>query len=298
MARSKAIRPIVTRELIDQHKTKPKGKQSLTERLREYGEDFSKFYCDLNIEAGGNVRKLKDVIAPFQQVDFDLLQPGMEVCAGRRLKTKHTKMRAWLERCRGSSKTQDIAICCLYLLLFSKKQQRGVVHSCDRDQSKLVKNAIETITRLNPWIGKLIDIQNWSVTTTGRLPAQGSILEIESSDTPSSWGKILDFICLDEASHLPANAEDLFHSCLSTAAKKKHCLFWICSNAGFKESFQYPLMQAAMESPDWIFSKQTKPAPWISKTLLDEQKHFLPPEVYARLFENEWQEGTGNGGHR
>src|SRR5690606_38613290 len=90
------------------------------------------------------------------------------------------KMRAWLERPRGHSKTTDIAVTCCYAMAFATRPIKGFAFAADRDQAKLLKDAMATILRLNPWLSKILAVEVARVVNIAKNhPAEGATLSIE-----------------------------------------------------------------------------------------------------------------------
>ena len=99
----------------------------------------------------------------------------------------------------------------------------------------------------------------------------GSELRIISSDAPSSYGILCDFIVCDEVVHWARR--DLWDSLLSTAGKRSRCVLVVITNAGFRESWQFKLRESIRDDAAWYFSRLDGPtASWITDEALDEQR--------------------------
>ena len=163
--------------------------------------------------------------------------------------------------------------------------------AADRDQAKLLVNAIDTLSRLNPWLG--FKVHNYLVTN----PATGSFIEVIASDAGSSYGYTPDFIVCDELTHWPVRGQDMWDSLFSSAAKKASCVLIIIANAGMGQgdSWQWNVREACRESPAWYFHSLNGPqASWITEDRLEEQRELLPPSVYNRLWGNIWSTSEGD----
>ena len=87
----------------------------------------------------------------------------------------------------------------------------------------------------------------------------------------------------------------LWNSLISSAAKRSNCLLVVISNAGFVDSWQWSVREAARTDPAWIFSRLDGPqASWLTADRLAEQRRMLPAVAYARLWENQWSSGGGD----
>jgi len=196
--------------------------------------------------------------------------------------------RAYIERARGHSKTFDMAIQIAWILLAAKDPVRGMVAAADRDQARLIREAVQKLARQNPWLCRHLHFVENEV----RNKRTGSTLEVLSSDVSSSWGALPDFVICDELCHW--SSPELWQSLISAAAKKPDCLVIVLSNAGIGRSWQWDIREHARRQPHWYFSSLPGPqAPWIDDDQLAEQKALLPPAVYARLWLNEWQHSDG-----
>ncbi|HVJ85014.1 MAG TPA: hypothetical protein VM452_05170 [Caulifigura sp.] len=90
---------------------------------------------------GTENRTLAQALLPWQRADFEALDP-----AWRMLATGSNGggviRRAWLERPRGHSKTTDIAVQLLWILLASRRPVNGLVAAADFEQAQLVLRAM------------------------------------------------------------------------------------------------------------------------------------------------------------
>ena len=110
----------------------------------------------------------------------------------------------------------------------------------------------------------------------------------------SSYGLLVDFIICDELVHWSGDGS-LWHSIISTAAKRSNCLLVVISNAGFADSWQWDVRESARTDPAWLFSRLDGPqASWITPARLEEQRRMLPPMAFARLWLNQWSSGGGD----
>lgn len=233
---------------------------------------------------------LSKVIQPWQEADFAALDAAWLAISGRLMvrEAQASVRRAYLERPRGHSKTTDMAVQVAWILQSARQPVTGLAAAADRDQAGLLQHAVSGLIRLNPQLCGDLICRATSILNT----ATGSRLEIISSDVRSSWGQLPDFVICDELCHW--EKADLWHSLLSSAAKKPTCLLAVLTNAGIGSGWQWDVREAARTSPDWHFQSLIGPhAPWISAGALAEQRRLLPPSVYARLWENVWQQTDG-----
>jgi phage terminase large subunit-like protein len=275
------------------------------ELLNKIANSPAEFRKAINIDADGQAVPFKP--DAWQEKDFAAMDDGWKLVAGRYVEPKRStlgkiadfvtgnhkpKLRAWLERPRGHSKTADIAISVTWALLFAIRPIRGIAAAADADQAGLLRDSIATLVRVNGWMSELLDVQRKTVVNK----KSGAQLDILSSDAPSSFGQLPDFVVLDEISHWEEKAgEQLWGSLFSSAAKRKICALVALMNSGFTETFSYRVRETIRTDPAWHFSHLEGPqASWITEERLDEQRRLLPPAVFNRLWLNEWTSGSGD----
>lgn len=255
----------------------------LETRLRQEPSTFRKM---LKIDADGEAVRLSDVMDDWQRKDFEALDEGARGAIGvgpvlRRF--------FYLERPRGHSKSSDIAVLVLWMLFAAKRQIHVIVAAADREQARVIRNHIDKLLRLNPWLSDFIEIQNYRILN----PATGSVVDIMSSDAQGAYGRTPDIVVIDELTHW--KSRDLWDSLFSSAAKKAHCCLVVISNAGVVGSWQWKIREAVREDADWYFHSLDGPqASWITDDRLEAQKRLLPTLVYERLWLNRWTETSGD----
>jgi hypothetical protein len=174
-------------------------------------------------------------------------------------------------------------------LFASRRKLTGYGAAADRDQARLLRDAIDRLVRLNPWLSQILTVNNWNIVNEHT----GSTLEILSSDAPTSYGLLPDFVIVDELTHW--QKEDLWYSLISSAAKRRNCVVVVISNAGFGETWQWETREAIRQDPAWYFSRIDGPvARWITEDRLAEQRRLLPAIAYQRLWLNIWTSGSGD----
>ncbi len=261
--------------------------------FRRYSRDPAAFRADLLVDVDGLARRFGDTMDDWQRQDFAALDPALQRAAG--VITNEVKTRAYLERPRGHSKTTDLAVIAVWALAFSSRPLRGYCYAADKDQARLLRDAMQTLIRLNPWLGQILEVQAHRVANVASgHPGEGGSLVIEASDVGSSYGILPDLIVADELVHWQGDGS-LWHSLLSSAAKRKNCLLVVISNAGFADSWQWQVREAARTDEAWYFSRLDGPqASWLSPQNLAEQRRMLPAVAFARLWENQWSTGGGD----
>ena len=215
-----------------------------TKLFQTYAADPAAFRADLLVDVDGVVRRFGDAMDPWQRQDFAALDPALMRCNGRG-DDADARTRAYLERPRGHSKTTDLAVTCCWALAFATRPIKGYAFAADQDQAGLLKNACDTLIRLNPWLGLILEVQKNQVVNIGNQhPGKGGTLQIFTSDVASSYGILPDLIIADELTHWEGDGS-LWHSIISSAAKRSNCLLAVISNAGFVDSWQWAVREAA-----------------------------------------------------
>jgi hypothetical protein len=228
-----------------------------------------------------------DVLEPWQEVDFRALDPAWLQLAGFEARARHR--RAYVERPRGHSKTTDLAVMSAWLLAFSLRRVEGIAAAADQEQASLLLRAVDRLLRVNAMLSTRLQRTQVQV----HNPETGSRLDVISSDVKSSYGALPDFVICDELCHW--RHAELWHSLLSAAAKRPHCVLVAISNAGAGRGWHWDVREAARQNPNWYFVSLDGPqARWITESDLAEQAALLPPSTYARLWLNQWQETAGD----
>jgi len=254
--------------------------------LRSLQASPDAFRRSLIIDADGRPKRLGDCLDPWQASDFAALDPGWQRVAGQ---GADGPLRAYLERPRGHSKTLDLAVMATWALFASRRQLRGYGAAADQDQARLLRDAIDGLLRLNPWLRQILRADKLKISND----RTGSTLDILTSDAPTSYGLTPDFIIADELVHW--RGRDLWDSLISSAAKRAACMVVVISNAGFGESWQWEVREAVRQDTAWHFSRIDGPcASWITPDRLAEQRRLLPSIAYRRLWLNEWTSGSGD----
>lgn len=260
--------------------------------LQKLAADPAEFRAALTIDADGGPRRLADCLDDWQAADFAALDAGWRRVVG--LPADGAKQRAYLERARGHSKSGDLAVMLSWVLFASRRQLAGVAAAADKDQARLLRDAVAKLISLNAWLAGLMDVQAYRVVNV----RTGSDLQILSCDVASSYGLTPHFVVCDELTHWSQErGEALWVSLFSAAAKRSDCMLVVISNAGTGqgESWQWRVREAARADDGWYFhSLDGCRASWISAKHLAEQRRLLPAIQYDRLWANRWTSGSGD----
>lgn len=143
----------------------------------KYAADAAAFRADLIVDVDGIARRFGDVQDDWQRDDFAAVDPALMRCNGR--SDRPARMRVYLERPRGHSKTTDLAVTCCWALAFATRPLKGYAFAADKDQAALLKHAMATIVRLNPWLASILNVQkNLVLNIAAAHLGEGGRLEI------------------------------------------------------------------------------------------------------------------------
>lgn len=253
--------------------------------------DPATFRNNLRVDIGeGRVVTLGSVQQPWQQADFEALDPGWQSMVHGEPRSA-PYYRGYFERGRGHSKTTDIAAQSSWALFSAPRQLVGVVGAGSEEQAGMLRDTMEKMLRLNAWLSATLTAHRDVV----RNNATGSELTVLASDEHTTFGHTPDFVVLDELTHWKKRG--LWTSLFSSIAKRPRCVLSIISNAGMGQgvSWQWDVREMARTDPAWYFhALDGVEASWITNAQLAEQRKGLTAKDYNRLWRNLWQKGTGD----
>jgi len=202
---------------------------------------------------------------------------------------RNRKKYAYIELPRGHDKTGAAAWDALYSLLAHGPGQRIYAFAGDRDQARLFLDAIRGYLWRRQELSPGVVVQSNRV----MVPERDSVITVESSDVPSSYGIKPTRLYLDEL-HAWRD-EELFASLLSASGKIPRCKVIVTTNCGHdKTSFCYRVRETARQSDHWyFFSAHGWLATWVSADWIESQRQILSEASFRRLILNEWVGGTG-----
>ncbi len=236
-----------------------------------------------------NCRPPKRFIEVGEQWQWDnmsLIIPAVESVAGLN-PTYKGPTGLWFGMVRGSDKTSSIARTCNWCLAFSPTRLSIFVGAADIEQAQLVRNAMVTEARLNPWFGELLKIDQY------KASGPGGELEILSSEPKGAYGKTGDIFICDEITHWKDEA--FWTSLYSGEMKRRGCLFFVLSNAGYHDTWQHRLYEDLKNDPSWKVSEAPGvQASWVDMEKLERARKRIPETEARRLYDNQWVPAGGN----
>jgi phage terminase large subunit-like protein len=189
-------------------------------------------------------------------------------------------------RPRGGSKTTDIAgLLAVRMLCVLPPGERCYSYASDRDQARLVLEAISGFAARTPALAGALTINNWTVSTRA-----GTVLEVESSDAASAWGKSPADVMCDEFFNWDGTTKQrkLWEAISTSMGKVPGARLLLASTSGDPGSWTRGTYDAARKSKRWSVQDVPGPLPWVSKEFLADQKLEHPESVYNRVHLNIW----------
>lgn len=253
--------------------------------LTQFAADPVLFAKSLWIPSAQGRQKFGACMADFQEVRFRDKAPALlAVARGEEPPCN----RFWDEATKGGSKDSDLAVCVLWLLVFSARRLKMQVGADDRDQANELQDAAEAIIRENEWLGDILVIERYVI----KNPKTKSSCEIVAADIRGAHGSRPDVVIINELSHIGKQqfAETMFDN----ASKIPRCLVMVATNAGFQNTWQWRWRETFRVDPRWKFNIWNRPSPWLSERDIEEASRRNTPSRYKRLWWGVWSSGEGD----
>ena len=228
-------------------------------------------------------RRWGDCWEPWQGEIVAPMIPAIEQACGWR--TGYTGPRNFL--CvlpRGHDKTSLIGRLLNGAVAFSPRPIRATGAASTKEQAGLLLDAMKAEARLNPWLDRRLDQQNYVI------KGPGGKLKIISADAGGASGLHSDIIICDEITYW-ANRE-LFDMLQSGSHKRPQGVFVIITNAGIRGTWQHQLLQTALAQPEWWHVYQAPQrqqlAGWLNPEQIAATRALLHPNFARRVIDNVW----------
>jgi hypothetical protein len=192
----------------------------------------------------------------------------------------------WFTLPRGHDKTSFVGRDVNWLLAYTKKPVNIACAAGDREQADFLSQFMRAEARLNPWLDRRLNFQNYKV-----LGQQDSKLWILAADAATSFGNKPDVIVLDELTHW--ESRELFDALMSGTEKRPHCVVIVITNAGLLRTWQHDVVEYAKLDPAWSVYEAPGPiASWMSAEGIERLARMLPKQISQRVFYNKWQDAS------
>lgn len=193
----------------------------------------------------------------------------------------------FLTRPRGGSKTSDLAGMLLAVLIEQVPPgARCYAVAADRDQGRLILDALSGFVRRTPGLAGSIDVGAFRATVV----ATGAVLEILAADGPSAYGLLPHFLVVDEVAQWASttSARQVWEAVVSSVPKVAGCRLVVLTSAGDPVHWSAKVLAKARKSKRWRVNEVAGPVPWADPGALEEQRALLTESQYARLHLNIW----------
>lgn len=244
---------------------------------------LSQYLGHVVIDSRPAPRRWGDCWEPWQGEIVAPMIPAIEQACGWR--TGYTGPRNFL--CvlpRGHDKTSLIGRLLNGAVAFAPQSIRATGAASTRDQAGLLLDSMKAEARLNPWLDRRLDQQNYVI------KGPGGKLKIIAADAGGASGLHSDIIICDEITYW-ANRE-LFDMLRSGSHKRPQGVFIIITNAGIRDTWQHQLLQTAISQPQWWHVYQAperqQMAGWLDAEQIAATRAELHPNFARRVIDNIW----------
>jgi hypothetical protein len=223
-----------------------------------------------------------EVAEPWQR---DLIAPKIDAVQGLAGYTNYSGPLSFLSILpRGHDKSSLEGRICNFLLSYSRRKIEGYIVAADRDQGRLVIDAMRDEAELNPWYSDYLEFSKYSVV------GPGGKVEVVPADAGSAFGFRGNLYVVDEVTHWKDGVgQKVWEAIVSGREKRKGSLLIGIMNAWVKGSWQEELLidPAFADPEEWVtFYKQGQLASWMTPERVAKVRKLLPAAVAMRVFDN------------
>ena len=239
------------------------------------------YFLDRIVIDAGEPRRFGECADPWQRELIAPMIPAIDDLAG--LSTGYSGPRRFMQiLARGHNKSSLEAWIAAFLLRFSVRAIKGYVLAADRDQGRLIIQAMEDLLRLNPWLAKEL------VVSKNVITGPAGFIEVLPCDAGSMMGLRGNFYIADEFVHW--KNQKAWTSMVTGLRKVRPTVFVAITNAGLIDSWQHTAFTEACARPKtWtVFHRPGTLATWLDRKGIEEDKALVPPSEAKRLYDNEW----------
>jgi len=192
---------------------------------------------------------------------------------------------------RGSDKTGALAWRALHDAIFGPLGAEILFYAEDNDQARIALNSLKRMIRRGELPG--LNITRNEV----RYEPRDSVIRIEASDAPSSWGQIPYKVYIEELhAWRKQSSIELWEAIISSTGKVPNCTVTICTNAGWDEtSICFKIYELSQKDPAWFhYAPDGYLAGWVAPEWLEAMQRTLSKAGYERLILNRWSSSDHN----
>lgn len=183
---------------------------------------------------------------------------------------------------RGHDKSSLEARLVAGLLFNSKRKIHGYILAADRDQGRLIIQALDDLLGLNEWLQEYISV------TKDVIHGPAGDVEVLPCDASSNMGLRGNLYILDEFVHW--KNQKVWNAIVSGFRKVRPTVVAALSNAGLEGSWQHEAFLEACADPDeWcVFHRKGTLASWLDQEGIEKDRRLLTLSEGRRLYDNEW----------
>jgi hypothetical protein len=248
--------------------------------FRRAKEGLRYYLQSVVINAQPNPRRFGDCAEPWQR---ELIGPkvgAFEYLAGLR-DSYDGPMSFFDVLARGHDKSSLEGRFATWLLLASRRTIHGYIVAADRDQGRLILQAIEDELRLNPWVASRVKVMKDTVT------GPAGDVTVLPADAASAYGLRGNFYVCDEVTHW--KNQKMWTAIMSGRQKVNPSVLCVLSNAGLEGSWQHEVFRTVQARARWAtFYRKGFLAGWVDHAELKNMMELLPPSEADRLYGNLW----------
>lgn len=202
----------------------------------------------------------------------------------------------WSGCAKGNDKSTGVGRRMLYLLAYARKPLQLYICSGKEEQAAIITLAMKMELEANPWLAEKAWVSDYS-----GGGASGSELHVLPMKAATGQGIFPDYLVADEVTHWEHDEGRKFWDFIlgSVGKRARACLFEVCTNAGFKGTWQWDVRNEYAKSPRWDFFEQpahSKLASWLDAEAIDALAAGMSFGEKRRLHGNEWIDpGEENG---
>lgn len=186
---------------------------------------------------------------------------------------------------RGHDKSSLEGRLCSWLLLYSTRPINAYILAADRDQGRLIVQAMREEAELNPWVSDRLTFAADTVT------GPSGTVTVLPADVGGANGLRGNLYIFDEVTNWDKpKARDMWRTVMSGTAKVNPTVCGVLTNAGYIGSWQEKVIRPLARSKRWHYSEAPGPlASWMDAEKIAELRTQLAsPAEARRLYDNKW----------
>jgi hypothetical protein len=185
---------------------------------------------------------------------------------------------------RGHDKTGLQGRIAAFLLCYSRRPVNGYIVAADKDQGRILVEAMQQEAQMNPWYGDKLEFSKYEVV------GPAGKFEVVPADAGSAYGFRGNVYILDELTHWKEGVGEKIYGTIMSGTEKVPGSLVICiTNAWVKGSWQEKLLirPAFADPKEWrVFYREGSIASWMTPERIEKARQLLPAMVAKRVLGN------------